>query len=325
MRNVKWLLTPLKRRLGVRYLIDHGSNVESAIVLAGTARSGTTWVSEIINHRNEYRYIFEPFNPKKVPLVASFGSRKYMRPEEEDAQLSLAVQLILSGRIRNPWTERFNRRFIADRRLVKCIRANLLLKWMQIRFPAVPIVLLLRHPCAVAYSYAEQGWHGSVESLVTQSSLVEDFLSPYRREIERARSSFERAVFIWCIETLVPLIQFRPGELYVMFYEQLLQDPEVETCRLFAFLGKPADASVVDKIFKPSLTSRKNSAISTGDNPLDSWRSKVGAAKVRRTLEIVRMFGLDEIYSEASLPNVQGVADLLGRNRHAARIATGTS
>ena len=308
MRNVKWLLTPLRRRLGVRYPIDYGADYRRTVLLAGTARSGTTWVSEIINHRNEYRYIFEPFNDKKVPLVKPFGARKYMRPAEENHELLEAAQLILSGRIRNRWTERFNRRFIANQRLVKCIRANLLLKWLHVRFPGMPMVLLLRHPCAVAHSYAKQGWPGSVGPLLAQSALVEDFLLPYRPEMERAQTSFERAVFIWCIETLVPLIQFQPGELHVMLYEHLLQEPEVEIGRLFSFLGKEYDASVIAKIVKPSLTSRKDSAISTGANPLDSWRRKIDEEEMRRALEIVRMFGLDGIYSEASLPNASGVA-----------------
>src|SRR5215207_6837022 len=117
------LLQSSRRRFAIRHLVDYGSDHRSTIFLAGTARSGTTWVSELINYRNEYRYIFEPFNDKKVSLAGPFGGRRYLRPEEEDPELLHTASFILSGKIRSNWTERFNRRFISERRLIKDIRA----------------------------------------------------------------------------------------------------------------------------------------------------------------------------------------------------------
>ena len=44
---------------GVRAVLDWNGDLGRTVFLAGTARSGTTWLSELINHRNDYRYIFE--------------------------------------------------------------------------------------------------------------------------------------------------------------------------------------------------------------------------------------------------------------------------
>ena len=315
MRNIAALLNPIKRRIGIRYLIDYEPDYRQTIFLAGTARSGTTWVSDIINYANEYRYIFEPFYCRKVPVVAPFGERKYLRPSEQPSELLHLAELVLSGKIRSKWTEQFNRRFIARKRLIKDIRANLFLKWLQTHFPDMPLVLLLRHPCAVALSYARHGWRGALEPLLAQRSLMEDFLYPYKDDIEQARDPFERAVFIWCIETLVPLKQFRWDDLHIIFYEKLLQDPEDEISKLFSFLGKRYDDSILQKLTKPSLTSQKDSAVSIGADPIDSWRNKISDKQLYRALEIVKLFGLDGIYSEASLPNIPGAIDIM--NGHA--------
>lgn len=118
----------IKRRLASRLVIDRDPDPRKTIFLAGTARSATTWVSDIINYRNEYRYIFEPFNSQKVPLVTPFGWRKYLRPDEQNDQLLDIARVILTGKIQNEWTERFNKRFRCDQRLIIEIRANLFLK-----------------------------------------------------------------------------------------------------------------------------------------------------------------------------------------------------
>lgn len=303
LRSLKWLRTPVRRRMGIRYVIDREPDYRKTIFLAGTARSGTTWVSELINARNEYRYIFEPFNPGRVPQMRAFGPRRYLRPGEENPELFSIAEDVVTGRIRNSWTERYNRRFITDERLVKDIRTNLMLKWLHDAFPEMPIVLLLRHPCAVANSYAQHGWHGSVSPLLSQQNLVDDYLRPHLQAIGGARDSFERALFIWCIETLVPLKQFGGEGLHVVFYERLAEDAGAEMQRIYRFLQKPFDASVLTAADRPSRTSRRGSAIANGRNPATSWIGKVDSSRVERAREIVDMFGLDGIYGDGVMPN----------------------
>jgi hypothetical protein len=280
------------------------------VFVAGTARSGTTWLSELINHRNEYRYVFEPFDHRKVPRVAPLGGRRYLRPDDDDPAAFAVAEHVLTGRIRHPWTERFNRRLVADRRLVKDVRANLFLGWMRARFPGMPIVLMLRHPFAVALSYEKQGWRGSVETLLAQDRLVEDHLGPLADTIAGARDAFERALCIWCVETLVPLRQLRPGDAHVVFYESLVESPEVEVPRLLAFLGRPFDPSVLDAVSRPSLTARRGSAVATGGNRTGGWREKMGGERLERAREIVRRFGLDGLYTEDGRPDPEALATL---------------
>jgi hypothetical protein len=175
----------------------------------------------------------------------------------------------------------------------------------------MPMVLVLRHPCAVAHSYVKHGWHATTDTLLAQPALLEDFLEPHREAIAGAADAFERALFIWSIETLVPLRQFRPDELHVVFYEQLVDEPETEIPRLFAFLKKPYDASALASVTRPSRTSRRDSAVATGENVTRSWLAKIDAARVRRAREIVTRFGLDGLYSETGRPNPAALRALM--------------
>jgi hypothetical protein len=142
--------------------------------------------------------------------------------------------------------------------------------------------------------------------------LVEDFLHPYVDEIRRARDTFERTIFLWCVETLVPLRQCRPGEMHVVFFENLVQHPEAELGRLFAYLGKSMAGLDFEKLKLPSLTSRKStSAVWTGGNRTESWKKNVSAEQRRRAVEILELFGLDCIYTDDAMPRVEGAFEIM--------------
>jgi len=315
MKRLAAYLQPVRRRLGQRLVIDRDPDHRNSILLASTGRSGGTWLSEIINQHNEYRIIFEPFHPKRAPWMKPFGERKYMRPDETDEEFLALARRIVTGRVRHAWTERFNRRLVTHRRLIKEDYANLMMKWMHVNFPGMPLILLLRHPCAVAHSFVTHEFKGSVGPLLEQPKLVDDFLHPYADEIRKARDTFERTLFLWCVEALVPLKQSRPGEIHVVFFEHLVRQPEAELSRLFAHLGKSMDGLDMEKLKTPSLTARRaSSAVWTGVDPVDQWKEKVSDEQRRRALEILALFGLDRIYTDASMPRVEGLKEIMGSN-----------
>src|SRR5579872_5089703 len=80
---------------------DLNPDLKSSIFLGGVGRSGTTWVSDVINARNDYRLMFEPFYPEKVPLCRPFRYRQYLRPTDSNTTYLTVGQTILSGKIRN--------------------------------------------------------------------------------------------------------------------------------------------------------------------------------------------------------------------------------
>jgi len=293
------------RLLGTLH-VDLDRDHRSSVFLAGSGRSGTTWVSEIINHRNGYRLVFEPFHPGKVAICEGFRHKQYLRPDDRREEYLEPARRVLTGGLRNFWTDRFNRKFVARRRLIKDIRANLLLGWMHANFPEMPIVLLLRHPCAVAASRLALGWRDNLSGTMEQEELVEDFLGPVEAEVRAARDDFERHVFLWCIENYVPLRQFRPGEIHLAFYENFLARPEDEVRRLLTFLSESFDGHVYRALRRPSPLSRK------GESPsMDAWRRSVTDSRLERAIEILALFGLDDVYGAEALPNPSGTHALM--------------
>jgi hypothetical protein len=297
-------MSGLSRLFGTLH-VDLGDH-QSSVFLAGSGRSGTTWVAGIINHRNDYRLVFEPFHPTRVGICKNFRRKQYLRPDDRREEYLLPARRVLTGRLRNLWTDRFNSKLVARRRLIKEIRANLLLGWLGENFPGMPIVLLMRHPCAVAASWLALGWRDNLSETMEQEELVEDFLLPVEAEIRGARDAFERHLFSWCIENYVPLRQFGPGEIHLSFYENFLVHPEDELRRLFAFLGEAFDGRVWRAMRRPSPLSRREMSPS-----VDPWHRSVSGARLERAVEILGLFGLDRVYGEGAMPDPSGAHALM--------------
>jgi hypothetical protein len=297
----------LSRMLAGLYVDLGKGDHRNSVFLAGSGRSGTTWLSEIINHKGTYRYVFEPFNPGEVGVVRQFRSKQYLRPDDRREEFLEPARLVLTGELRDPWTDRFHKRFVARRRLIKDIRANLLLGWMRANFPGMPIILLLRHPCAVVASRLALGWKDNLSETMEQEELVEDFLLPMETEIRAASDDFERHIFLWCIDNYVPLKQFEPGQIHLAFYENLLVNPERELRSPFAFLGEDLDDRVYGKLRRPSPLSRRNTTVPS----VDGWRSHTSPRRLERAIEILNLFGLDRLYGEGAMPDPSGAYALM--------------
>jgi len=299
-------------------LCELNHDYKNSLFLAGVGRSGTTWVSDIINYNNDYRYIHEPFHPYRVKEASNFRYIQYLRPENRELRYLEPAKDLLSGRVRNRWTDSVNKTIFARKRLIKDIRANLLLKWIHSNFPEIPIILLFRHPCAVANSWLKLGWgqedHGSksdIEVCTSQAELMEDFLEPFREGIAKAQDDFEKHIFFWCMQYYVPLKQFKYGEIYLCFYENLCENPHEEIKNLFGFLGRKFDEKVLGILGTPSSLTREDSAIVKGTSLIDSWREYVSAQDLKNALKILSLFGLEKIYSSDSMPNRAAAYELL--------------
>ncbi|MBC5827103.1 MAG: sulfotransferase domain-containing protein [Candidatus Eremiobacteraeota bacterium] len=310
-------LIPEEWRASIRgFQLELNHDCRNAVVLAGTGRSGTTWVSEFINYDNSYRDMFEPFHRLHAPHGSYFFYGLYMRPDSRDPDYLQAAGHVLTGRLHRHYSDRFNKRRISSRRLIKEVRANLWLNWLHRNFPGVPIIFILRHPCAVASSRVFMDWPSRLGQFLCQDELTHDYLAPYVEEIRSARTPFERHVFVWCIQHYVPLRQFSAGQVHLMFYEELCSKPRPTISQMFSFLGRPFDHAVFGRLEMPSSMSRRDSAVARGQRNrlVDAWREHVSASELRRAVEILNLFGLDRVYNEDSMPDARVANTILEQN-----------
>ena len=238
-------------------LVDRRRRPSKAVLISGSGRSGTTWLAELIASTGRYRYCFEPFDHRRSPELGHLEYR-YVRPDDADPALVDPVRDLLCGRIvhrrmyfHNPpsWRAR-------DAILVKEIYGNLAVPWIGRQFPHVRIVVLTRHPGAVAVSRMRLGWPPFDRRMLAQPLLVADHLDRHRETIRQATSQFERHVLMWCITNSVAMTHVRASDgARAVRYEDLLSAPSDGLGELFGWLGLPLTARVLSRVDTPSRQS----------------------------------------------------------------------
>ena len=296
----KQVVFPVVRRL----YQDLYPQAERSFMLAGTARSGTTWLAEIIGSQLHCRILFEPFHPGRVAEYSDHNYFQYVRPEASHPRLRAYCEKVFTGRMRHPWIDREVSYLRPRYRVIKEIRANLFLKWAKNQFPAIPFLFVIRHPCAVVLSRMQLGWatDEDLKPFLAQPELLEDYLADKLDIIRHARSDEAKHALIWCISNLVPLAQFQPGELNITHYEHLCAAPELEIPRVFQTIGHNLNSAVLAHANTPSRTATAYSAVMRAQDKLMRWQRELTARQVGTILSVVRDFGLDNLYGEDPMP-----------------------
>jgi len=276
----------------------------ATIFVAGMARSGTTWVAELINFDNQRQLIFEPFFPQMVPEASCFERIQYMRPEHKHVARAAQARRILSGHVGNAWTDRYGVPVPGSKLIVKDIRCNLMLGWLKALCPKMPIVLVMRHPLAIAASLLRLGWTAprpggertNFQMIISQPALLADFpiLSRILSQIDR-NDLFEQILFQWGVYHLVPFSQCGTGDLFPVQYEALVLNPEGELQNLFQFLRLPFDWNRLSQaVERPSLTNcLKRDPETDREHLLAGWKTELSDQQIQRAKEILSLFGWD--------------------------------
>ena len=178
------------------------------LIIAGSGRSGTTWVLDVLAEVNNLRPFFESLNPLGVAEARAFG-HCYVRENAYEPELERFMEKIFNGELNYIWPKT---RIIPDkmrpsilqmtswhytynllsryktfliryhtyfkkksfRQITKFIRANLMLDWLAANFNP-RIIFLVRHPGAVAAS--------KIAAAKTKGGAVWDFNGPNEQRI----------------------------------------------------------------------------------------------------------------------------------------------
>lgn len=272
----------------------------NTILLTGCGRSGTTWLGNIIAACRGFGIIFEPFDHRRVPQAGDLPLHAYLRPQGNYPQYKPFIERVLNARIHNAWIDRENCRILRWRYLVKAIRANMMLAWIDRTFHC-PIVYMVRHPCAVVLSRIKLNWEAHLDILFSQPELVEDYLAPFESIIREAKTPIQEHSIAWCVENLVPLRQFVDHDWAFCTYEELCRGAEWEVNRIFARLGLKRTKRVDEVVGRPSRQTRFDSAIRMDKDPVSDWQNHLTKKEISEILAIVSEFGI-ELYGEEVMP-----------------------
>lgn len=272
-----------------------------SIILFGSGRSGTTWVENIINFKDDYRILFEPFYPKKVKQVNSFLPRQYMSPNEKYEKKDIIISNIIRGNIRSSWIDQMNKPGIYTKRIIKDIRINLMINHIHKQHPKIPILFLIRNPCAVANSRIELNWNTHLDEILKQRKLFEDYLYDFKIAIKNVNlygNNFEKQIMLWCIENYLPIVQFKNNGILILRYEEICIEYEKTVNRMFNYLGIRYSPIVEEESSRPSQMTQRYSEIDSNENKIIRWRKNITKDDIKKAKEILELFNMNNLFTD---------------------------
>lgn len=293
-------------------------------MIAGSGRSGTTWLLDSLASANGLRPVFEPLHPAVSEIGCHFANTVLLKddnlPKLEQFFRQVAdgkgIQLwpVYRGRrdllfdfspttrghaefgaFLNRW-----RKFLRDapkhfsfsrnsRPLIKCIHANLMLGWLA-RKLCCRTVLLVRHPCAVLESQLRGGpiWdpYPVLAKYRKDEKLETVSQGRYRKLLNTGLENLEALTLRWVIENQLPVNSASHSNTMVVFYEQLRNSPDTEWARISDWLGlgKVPSARL---IAKPSQQSSQSMSNSQRNESKPRWRDRFSNAEIDRIQSVL--------------------------------------
>lgn len=294
-------------------------NYNPVIWLIADARSGTTWVADVLNYNRQLRELFEPFHPVFIKQFSFLGVYEYVAPSNERPELLKMAGKVLTGNIYHPRIDRNSKNLTYKGLLVKDILVNLYANYVYHHFDYVKILFLIRNPFAVAlskYGKRKWDWETDPEEFLKQELLVQDYLEPFKNLIiqeSKEGDYITKQVLIWCILNYVPLQQFSPEEITFAFYEDIVMNPANEVGRILREFNLLKKGEVPDipqtLINQPSVVSEKKDE--SYKDSLNAWRRKISDKQYARGMEILETFGFGGLYDDNSVPDRKVIVRLM--------------
>lgn len=313
--------------------------MKNARIIAGSGRSGTTWVLDAVAASNHLRPIFEPLN-RTHPRVPPHAYR-YLCADADEPELFQFMESVFDGRFHSVWSDYrelpellyprwtrfsslretknyakrlrdFGRNVLAYRKtrsegriVVKMIRANLMLGWLVRNFNA-SVVLLLRHPCAVVESQLRQRavyWdpYTRLRQYGEDSEFRDRFGSRYGKYLDQTLSEAAASALVWCIENQIPVEESGRFGYEVVCYESLARRSREDWSRLTRQLklDRSPDASL---LLRPSQQASNDWR--PEDDSTAQWMSRISASDLKDINWILMELGVEIYKADDAFPRI---------------------
>lgn len=256
------------------------------ILITGSHRSGTTWVSKILGSSPNLISINEPFNPNNYyPGFDKINFDYWFTyvNENNEARYYNLIKNILDLRY-NPFSaiveihkikdifaifktylsSLYKRYMIHSRVLIKDPIAIFSAEWLEKRFN-MNIVIIIRHPAAFASSLKRLNWAHPFSHFLKQELLMKDYLWRFEKEIKdfttHQYNIIDQAILLWrIIYYMVKIYQDKHPNWLFIRHEDLSINPLKEFEKLSAHLSLEYTPKVKKTIKKYSDVSNSDDA-----------------------------------------------------------------
>ena len=264
------------------------------IIVVGSARSGTSWLSETISKQFRYRMLFEPEHDSRTKKGHLLCDRYLLSAEGNEAVISYLHQLF-KNKVDSDWiAQNSNRKlkmhlwpWIPKKYVIKFVRCNLSAAWMHHYFE-IPVIHIIRNPYDVILSQqrVKFPWLYDLSRFQSQPHLVALVQKEFGVDILQAESysGMEVLALRWCLENVVPLqcVRNTAKDYAVVKYEDLRINVN-NYLKLCAQFNIEPIANIEEVYKKPSSKTHPKSAILDPNENLLSF-NETELAKVNRVL-----------------------------------------
>jgi len=299
-------------------------SLQDTIIVAGSPRSGTTWLTKVLGSTREYSIISEPLHPARFPeaVRSGFSARTYRPAGETWVTGEEYLKRVFTGKIsssRFAGMEDFTSAILSDKLVVKFIRATRLLPWLSEKFDVRQIILLIRHPCAVVASQSRSGYSGynnllsgrdvgpGKEEILNEAREIDSVDETIIKKIERITTPEELLATAWCIDNYVPLTSTQKHKWLLAPYEKLTMNSPGSIKEIADMCGIVFSRKNLKNITTPSRTASNDLKISD-IRQLSKWKDHLSKEQIAKILNIVSAFGLD-FYNDAIFPDYERLGE----------------
>jgi len=315
------MITQLKEQIFQSAGQQAHTSIEDTVVVAGSPRSGTTWLLELLRTLPGYKALNEPLMYEEARNGHGFAWRTYLDPGEEANEQRAYLEKNLTGQldISPAWY------FVADSRpaqlvehatldrlVVKFCRLNRMLHWFCGQFDVRGPVFIVRHPCAVVASMLRhEAWDEDdlrgldrADHALHGGSLPESLRDVFGLVLDRIETQVEVLATMWCLDHYVPLMHHANGDYpwVLVPYEQMVTRGREELRRITEALDVEMTPEMRDQLDEPS-NSVKDQLHRDADRQLSKWRRRLSDRQVDNVLRIVDEVELSSIYTRDLEPD----------------------
>lgn len=243
------------------------------IIIVGSARSGTSWLSEVIARQHRYRMLFEPeheFNTEKGILVCD----QWLQSKDDSPEAYRYLKKVFQNRVDSDWIAQHSNRkykrhlwpFIPKKYVVKFVRANLSAKYINENFK-IPVIHIIRNPYDVLASQqrVKFPWLYNLEHFKNQKELLNIVKEQFDFDLledTKDITPLEALTVRWCLENVLPLQVWEPYHYKhrILKHEDLRNDIQVFLNLCKEFHIEPL-ANIENEYKRPSSKTHPRSTI----------------------------------------------------------------
>lgn len=279
-------------------IIDLGKRVDQTLFVVSQARSGSTFFANLLNHKRDFRVLFEPLHKSYVERAQEVDLPLSLPEDDNTVEYKKFFADIIKGNISNKWIDRENKAGIYSKRLVKLVRANMLLPWIVTNFPDLKVIFLLRNPISVIESWERLNFgngHDLREMVLLNEDVVkfipDGLLKTYREEDD----AFLLSVYYWCIYNSYPLKRCRSNSFICVKYEDVVERDQTVMEDIFKFTGIKISDLDEKHYSKTSSSSRKQR--DSLQVALNKSKEKLGKERLIKAQHIIDLFEMNHLYN----------------------------